>query len=354
MKYILLLISLISSSFFVNAQSAQLNGAPLNSNFNYNNTSPTILQGPGVEADVTIQLVTVAATMPPDRLKVIFEFSNYQYWDVLNVGTIVPPPNFVVFSDYVDVNSRVIVFTNAAAITNFTGNFNFTIRGIAKTANPSFTGNSARLEENVFASGQFNFVLSNGSISNVLSIGTEPLPIEMGPLTATKFEANKAQLDWHTYKEEGIHEFVIERSIDGQKWITMGKVPSISKGNLHQLQQNYQYFDAQPKAGINLYRIKIQDVNNEVHYTNIASLHFEENKYTVSAYPNPATDWLYLNAPINATITIYNSQGIVQKCKVEHNNDRYSINLAAFPAGVYSAHIQSESISQYISFVKIN
>lgn len=60
---------------------------------------------------------------------------------------------------------------------------------------------------------------------------------------------------------------------------------------------------------------------------------------TFSVYPNPATDILYINVPVENTVALLNLQG--QVLMTERNTN--TINVASLPAGIYLLRVTSES-----------
>ena len=124
-----------------------------------------------------------------------------------------------------------------------------------------------------------------------------------------------SKLSWVTENEQNYTHFTIERSTDGGKTFNVvGGLASTAVGT-------YNLWDAQP-AAVDEYRLKIEDLNGNITYSNIVTLMYSNTdnltKNNISLYPNPS------RGPINLTITpAYNST---------EANDVTGNNLASMPA----------------------
>ncbi len=355
MKKLLSIIGLLFTSIWGYAQSANVNGAPTLNNFNYNNQNAAVLQGTGVEADVNAQVTFASANIPVNKLLVKFEFSNYAYWDVLhanNISNIIAPANWEVSTVYIDVNTRVVEFRNSVALNNFSGSVNFVVRGIALAANPNFSGNVARLEENPFVGGSLNFTISNTAVANTLSIGTEPLPIDFGKFTVQKVNESTGHLQWNTFKEEAVTEFLVQRSTRGSGWTTIATVPTVSLGTIIHTESNYEYFDNSPEAGVNLYRIKTIDFDQKVNYSVVRNLEFSSTSTPLTLYPNPAKHEVHVNVPNGSDVNVFNVQGQKMPVSLEQFKETLKINIGNLPNGVYIVSVQTNESLQHVQFTK--
>ena len=110
-----------------------------------------------------------------------------------------------------------------------------------------------------------------------------------------------SKLSWVTENEQNYTHFTVERSTDGGKTFNVvGGLASTAVGT-------YNLWDASP-AAVDEYRLKIEDLNGNITYSNIVTLMYSNTdnltKSNISLYPNPS------RGPINLTITpAYNSAG---------------------------------------------
>ncbi len=120
-----------------------------------------------------------------------------------------------------------------------------------------------------------------------------PLPVKLLNFDLS-MEQNIVQLNWATTSETNSDYFQIERSQNAKDWITIGSVNA--QGESAQLKQ-YRYTDAMPLAGENLYRLKMIDQDMTFAYSRIRSLNIDSEVDRLSIYPNPATDYIRIQAP---------------------------------------------------------
>jgi hypothetical protein len=110
---------------------------------------------------------------------------------------------------------------------------------------------------------------------------------------AAKKASDGAQTTWKTENEQNYTNFTVERSIDnGQTFIVLGGFASTGAGN-------YSLLDKDPYAGIDQYRLKVEDLNGTITYSKVVSLNYappgKNNVVTnIDVFPNPASNLLNL------------------------------------------------------------
>jgi len=147
-------------------------------------------------------------------------------------------------------------------------------------------------------------------------------------LMFTAVKANKgAQIAWQTENEQNYTNFTVERSSDnGSTFQEIDGAASTGAGN-------YSFLDRAPPATVDLYRLKITDLNGNITYSNVVALAFGNANNTAAAgvgiqiYPNPTT------GVVNLAVT----QSIAAGVSVNSGN---AIGLVKAPAAVvYSIKI---------------
>jgi hypothetical protein len=135
--------------------------------------------------------------------------------------------------------------------------------------------------------------------------------------TATKASPKTAvQLIWKTENEENYTNFTVERSTDG------GKTFNIIGGLRGTGAGSYSLLDQAPVIGQNLYRLKQEDINNVITYSNVVSIQYSEQsnnlaKTGINVYPNPVASTINLsiesgiNTSATYNILITNSEGFL-------------------------------------------
>lgn len=107
-----------------------------------------------------------------------------------------------------------------------------------------------------------------------------PLPIELLDFQCKTGEKH-IQLQWATAKEVNSDYFSVERSQDGYHFTEIEKV--IAAGNSNE-KVNYVFTDIEPMNGINYYRLKQFDKNNQSHTMKISSCEFKAKNKKVKVY----------------------------------------------------------------------
>jgi len=117
------------------------------------------------------------------------------------------------------------------------------------------------------------------------------LSIHLLNFTASKTSGG-SQIVWLTENEQNYTNFTVERSTDGgQTFTVLGGVASSALGT-------YSYLDKNPPVSSDMYRLKIQDLNGTITYSNMVTLTYgNSNRVTasnISIYPNPSNGLLNL------------------------------------------------------------
>jgi hypothetical protein len=161
--------------------------------------------------------------------------------------------------------------------------------------------------------GIYNFQVRARNIFGQSAVADFRIQIEEGlPVTLVSFKATSegpvALLSWSTAAETNSDRFDIERSQNGKKWEKIGSV----KSNQESVTQRfYDFKDANPLDGQNLYRLKMIDLDETFSYSHIENVNFANAAYI---YPNPVRNAENLN--LNLTdwskvkmVKVVNAQG---------------------------------------------
>ena len=189
-----------------------------------------------------------------------------------------------------------------------------------------------------------------GSTSDV------PLPVELIDFEAKQDDAG-VKLNWSTASETNNDYFIIERSYDASNFKKIGKID----GNGNSLFTNhYSFFDDQPFDGVNYYRLKQVDYDNNFEYSKIIPVLFNssiskygENDFTV--YPNPyVSGQLYLNLQnfysdekIFVSLTNMYGEKVLQLTIDEFVNNIIQLNDYFYDrlnAGIYICTVETNNI----------
>ncbi|MEO6978269.1 MAG: T9SS type A sorting domain-containing protein, partial [Mucilaginibacter sp.] len=149
-----------------------------------------------------------------------------------------------------------------------------------------------------------------------------------------------AQLTWKVENEENYTNFTVERSTDN------GATFGVLGGSASNSQGTYTFMDGNPANAVNIYRVKIEDLNGTISYTKAIAVSYNTGtgltaSTNIAIYPNPATGLINLNInqPGLAALNLSGVQGAGYSPAVAGN---YSIKIINLSGSI----IQSANSSQ--------
>jgi hypothetical protein len=167
------------------------------------------------------------------------------------------------------------------------------------------------------------------------------LPVEFISFTATKTGRQQALLQWSTATETNNNYFVLERSTDGKNWSPIGTINGA--GNSQSI-LSYSFSDENALPGINYYRIKQVDVDNQWGLSVQKYVNFN-TELSISIFPNPAENELFvqvLNLKGKVTIELIDALG--QLVLVQQNeNIQNTLDVSSLAKGIYFATVRTEN-----------
>lgn len=112
-----------------------------------------------------------------------------------------------------------------------------------------------------------------------------PLPIDLLRFNAEVIET-QVQVTWITASEQNVSHFVVQRSMDGKTFESIGRL--VAAGNSNSL-RTYAFTDKNPHSGKSYYRLQSIDLNETAAYSKVVSVRLGERNSvtTLSVYPNP-------------------------------------------------------------------
>lgn len=191
--------------------------------------------------------------------------------------------------------------------------------------------------------------LAKGSLlSGTIPSGTVITAIAIGsveniilPVTFVEFKVTakdcKALLEWETGMEQDNSHFVVERSVNGSDFESIGRVAAAGYSFSTKA---YQFTDENPAEGINYYRIRQVDFNNKSTSSDVKSVRIlcRENQTAIKVYPNPAHDQVRIQsgkevAQINLIAT--NGQTVMRYVPAQNRSGVYTLPVYSVPNGIY-------------------
>jgi serine protease AprX len=163
------------------------------------------------------------------------------------------------------------------------------------------------------------------------------LPVELVSFSG-KVASSVIRLQWRTATEILCSHFLVEKSIDGQTWKSIGRLEGHGTTNED---QTYQLLDNQPVTGSNFYRLNQFDFDGHSQKSKIVVVDFFKNSQ-LRAWPNPATDMLTLafvsEKNTEATLTIFDENGrlmLQNQMPLVRGSLTYEMKVESLPSGLY-------------------
>ncbi len=208
---------------------------------------------------------------------------------------------------------------NISGLTGLSGAITFRLYGYGATA----------------AAGTGGFDVAS-NVVNVQLNGTTVLPIELTNFAAKVVDSKETALSFSTATEQNNAYFSIERSQDGTRFETIGKVTGAGTSTV---KQNYAFTDERPLKGINFYRLKQVDLDGQFSYSPVVSVNIGKVG-GVRLSPQPVSDRLSvaLEQPAveAATWQVYDFAGrLLQSGALEAESTNFEISTAILTEGTY-------------------
>jgi len=181
-----------------------------------------------------------------------------------------------------------------------------------------------------------------GPDMRTLELSDTFVPVELTSFTA-QYVGNTTLLNWATATELNNLGFDVQRSTDGNEFVTIGFV--LGKGTTSEV-QNYSYVDNTTTPNINYaYRLKQIDFNGSYNYSEVINLG-ESNPLSfelLQNYPNPfnPATTISIGLPVKSDVTldIYNIVGervlSLYNGELAAGNYNYTVDASNLTSGIY-------------------
>ncbi|RYY32430.1 MAG: T9SS type A sorting domain-containing protein [Sphingobacteriaceae bacterium] len=198
---------------------------------------------------------------------------------------------------------------------------------------------------------QWTFLAGNPACTGapLVVTGSVVLPVTLTNFTATA-RTNDVLLNWKTAQETNNRGFMVERSTDGTRWSDLRFVdgainsPSVSA---------YSYIDNLPNDGINFYRLRQEDLDGRITYSETVTASIKSKRFfTVS--DNPGNGIYKINSLDNAVLemTVSDASGkIIFTSKNITGNTLVDITKQA--PGVYWLRVKNASEISTVKLIKL-
>ncbi len=187
-----------------------------------------------------------------------------------------------------------------------------------------------------------------------LSALTSALPLKLVSFSAV-CAGNAALIEWQTGLESQLKDFLVQRSTDGNSWLTIGRVTAQNAAN----GAGYSYKDIEPQPH-DFYRLKIEDQDGTITYSPTFSGGCSDIALPFLVYPNPATSQvgarISLRKTANGNLQVLNVSGAVlyeAEWKLTAGLNQLVIPLAGWPSGSYILRLVTAEGVQTTQFIKL-
>jgi ELWxxDGT repeat protein len=198
---------------------------------------------------------------------------------------------------------------------------------------------------------------TTGSEVWIADVPSDPLPLEL--LEFKGFVVNNdGLLQWKTENETNTSSFIVERSIDGRNYKSVGSVTAANTPGVHY----YDFTDLNiTSLGVpNIYyRLRSTDIDGRYTYSNIVILSVDYNGPIVLLYPNPVSDMINMTIAISQNEKLQwqliDNSGRTVKSGIYHvtsGSTAFSLDVSALSKGLYFMQLKSSSLQRVIKVIK--
>jgi hypothetical protein len=168
---------------------------------------------------------------------------------------------------------------------------------------------------------------------------TSVLPVELIFFNASGNEKS-VNLNWATSNEINNDKFIIESSIDGEIFSSIGEIQGAGTSTER---HDYRFTHYTPSAGTNYYRLKQIDFDGTNEYSKVVAVEMKGSDDIV-IFPNPAQDKFYIqynrsDAPTR--LSLYDALGRRLNVQFGGIGGQYEVDLPAdMPKGIYWLRVE--------------
>jgi hypothetical protein len=212
-------------------------------------------------------------------------------------------------------------------------------------------GNYTTTSDYMYPSGGFipDAEASNNASTLTTNVVT-PMPVQLTKFTAVAVGGD-ALLSWETAQEVNNQRFVVERSLDGANYTSIGTVAG--KGTTV-LPSAYRYPDAGASThatDILYYRLRQVDYDGKASLSPVRPVHFTRAEASITLYPNPATGSATLDLHAlpagDYTVQVFETTGRLVH-QATYQPGQPTLPLDGLPTGTYFVKVQGNSFTKVL------
>ncbi len=150
-----------------------------------------------------------------------------------------------------------------------------------------------------------------------------------------QWENRAAKLEWVAQTDGNAAFFSLERSSTGSDFAEIANIPFATQNG----DAMYSFFDKNAAIGLNYYRLRWQDVNGALAYSNVIAVTRPSEGF--SLYPNPAHKQVNLQLDFDAQLRLLNMKG-------------QTVRQFSLPAGIHYLPLQGLEAGMYLLEISSN
>jgi Secretion system C-terminal sorting domain len=189
--------------------------------------------------------------------------------------------------------------------------------------------------------------LLNTPAPNCIPGSCNSLPVTLLSFEGRRPDVNTVTLKWKTTNELNNLGFDVERSLGNATQFTkVTFVPALANGGLI---ENYEMNDPNSFAGTSYYRLKQFDVDSQYTYSKIIAIDNTGPKESLTLYPNPARNILYLKivsgSSGNGSVLLYDANGKMltqQSSFIQKGSNLQQMDVNNLARGMYFIRLSTK------------
>lgn len=205
------------------------------------------------------------------------------------------------------------------------------------------------------------FKANVGSSFNLYKIdaSASALPVSLLSFTASK-QSSSVLLNWITTNEINTHHFVVERSVDGIHFTSVGTMAALGSSTS---KHSYNLTDAgalQVGSSIMYYRLQTVNKDGTHSYSNVLTVRLQDNHFSFTVSPNPVRNQLTVSFPVDnsthTTLRIVDANGkqLYQQAysSLSQSSVQQNISVGKLSRGVYFLQLITDKETKTLKFIK--
>lgn len=196
--------------------------------------------------------------------------------------------------------------------------------------------------------------MGNASEGQLIEFGFEnsaavgPLPVVWGGFTTKRTNTTTALLEWNTMQENNASHYNVQRSVDGARFETIGKVAA--QGTTADVTQ-YRFEDKLATGNMYYYRLQQVDFDTKMNFSNVVK-QGNGGKQTLVGGLGGSTILVQFFNNDSRQLRILSATGTVVK-QIATTSMQQTIDMNSFPTGVYTLQIiNADGSAEVHRFVK--